>query len=91
MGCGHDYAINGITSAFLVLVRFCLVVIGGQISSKMEMAFLFLCRNSFFYKTMCTITAKQHNCGLLVLKRKLQRVAAGLAFFTVEETSRSIV
>ena len=31
---------------FLVQVRMCLVVIGGEISSKMEMAFLFRSRDS---------------------------------------------
>ena len=46
MGCRHEYAINGIISAFLVQVRMCLVVIGGEISSKMEMAFLFRSRGS---------------------------------------------
>ena len=48
MGCRHDYAINGITSTFLVQIRMCLVVIGGEIFSKLEMAFLFRSRDSYF-------------------------------------------
>ena len=46
MGRRHDYAINGKTSPFLVQVRMCLVVIGGEISSELEMAFLFRSRDS---------------------------------------------
>ena len=66
----------------------CLIVIGGEISSKMEMVFLFRSRDSFFCKTMGTVTTKQHNCRFLVLKRNNQNVAAGFALFTVVKTSR---
>ena len=41
-------------------------------------------------KAMCSITAKQHNCRFLVLKRNIQNVAAGFALLTVVETSRFI-
>ena len=41
-------------------------------------------------KTMCTITAKQHNCRFLVLKWNIQNMAAAFALFTVVETSRFI-
>ena len=41
-------------------------------------------------KKMCTVTAKQHNCRLLVLKRNIQNVTRGFALFTVVETSRFI-
>ena len=38
-------------------------------------------------KAMCTVTNKQHKCRFLVLKRSIQNVTAGFAFFTVVETS----
>ena len=41
-------------------------------------------------KTMCTVTAKQLNCRLLVLKRNIQNVEAGFSLFTVGEYSRFI-
>ena len=37
---------------------------------------------------MRTVTAKQHNCRFLVLKRNIQNVAIGFALFTVVENSR---
>ena len=56
--------------------------------------FLQKCRWFFFFviatrlsgKAMCSITAKQHNCWFLVLKRNIQNVEAGFAHFTVVET-----
>ena len=75
---------------FLVQVRMCVVVIGGEFSSKMEMAFFFVISTQLSGKAMCSITAKQHNCRFLVLKRNIQNVAAGFALFTVVETSRFI-
>ena len=41
-------------------------------------------------KTMCTVTAKQRKCRLLVLNTNIQNVAAGFALFTVVETSSFI-
>ena len=41
-------------------------------------------------KAMCSITAKQHKCRFLILKRNIQNVATGFALFTVVETSRFI-
>ena len=38
-------------------------------------------------KKLCTITAKQHCCRFLVLKRNIQNVAAGFALFRVVGTS----
>ena len=75
---------------FLVQVRMCLFVIGGEFSSKKEMVFFFVVATTLFCKTMCSITTKQHNCRFLVLKRNIQNVAAGFALFTVVETSRFI-
>ena len=68
----------------------CLVVIGGDISSKMAKAFLFVIATHLSGKAMCTVTAKQYNCRFLLLKRNIQNVAAGFALFTVVETSRFI-
>ena len=75
---------------FLAQVRVCLLVIGGEISSKIEMVFLFVVLTSLSCKTMCTVTTKQHNCRFLVLKRNIQNVAAGFALFTVVKTSRNV-
>ena len=75
---------------FLVRVRMCLVLIGGEISSKKELVFLLRSRNYSFCKTMSTVTNKQHNCLFLVLKRNIENVAAGFALLTVVETSRFI-
>ena len=73
---------------FLVQVSMCSVVVGGGISSEMEIIFLFRSQTRLSCKAMCTVTPKQHNCRFLVLKRNIQNVAAGFAFFTVIETSR---
>ena len=86
MGNGYVYSIFGLDLSFLVHVRLCLVVIGGGISSKMEMA----SRNRDSSFLQSNETAKQHNCRLLVLKRNIQTVATGFALFTVVETSRFI-
>ena len=51
---------------------------------------LFVVATRFSLKTMCTITAKQHNCWFLVHKTNIQNVPAGFALFTVVETSRFI-
>ena len=75
---------------FLVQVRVCLVVIGGEFSSKMEMVFLFRSREWTFCKTMGTVIAKQHNCRFMIIKRNIQNVAAGFALFAAVETSRFI-
>ena len=74
---------------FLVQVRMCLDLIGGEISSIMEMVF-FVVATRLPCKTMCTVTAKQCNCRFLVLKRSIQNVAASCTPFTVVETSRFI-
>ena len=50
----------------------------------------FVVATRFSCKTLCTATAKQHNCRILVLKKNIQNVAAGFALFTVVETSRFI-
>ena len=63
-----------------------LVVIGGEISPKVEMVFFFVVATRLSCETMCTVTAKQQNCRFLVLKRKIQNVAASFAHFTVVET-----
>ena len=63
-------------------------LIGGEISSKMEMVLIFVVVTLLSCKTMCTVTTKQHNCRFLVLKSNIQNVEAGFALFTVEETSR---
>ena len=62
----------------------CLVVIGGEISSKKEM----ILRSRLSCEAMCSITTKQHNCRFLVPKRNIQNVAAGFALSTVVESSR---
>ena len=72
---------------FWVQVRMCLDLIGGEFSSNAEMVLLFHIVTRFSCKTMFTVTAKQHNCSSLVLKRIIQKVAAGFALFTVGETS----
>ena len=41
-------------------------------------------------ETLCIISAKQHNCRVLVLERNVQNVAAGSALLAVVETSRFI-
>ena len=71
---------------FLTHVPVRLIVIGQEISWKTEMAFLFVVAIRFSCKIMCIITAKQHNCWFLILKRHFQNVAPGLALFTVVET-----
>ena len=68
----------------------CLVVIGGETSSKMEMVFLLVVATRLCCKTMCTVTAKQQICRFLLLKRNIQNVAAGFALFTLEETIRFV-
>ena len=64
----------------------CLVVIGGEISSKMEM--VSRSRDSSFLQS--NETAKRLNCRFLVPNRIIQNVATGFALFTVVETSRFI-
>ena len=68
----------------------CLVMIGGEISSKREMVFLFPIRDSSFLQSNVHRIAKQHNCRFLVLKRNIQNFAAGFALFSVVEISRFI-
>ena len=60
----------------------CLVVIGGEISSKMEMTSRSP-DSSFLQNNEST---KQHNCRFLVPKRNIQNETAGFALFTVVET-----
>ena len=57
---------------------------------KWRWFFFFVVATRLSNKTMCTVIAKQHNCRFFVLKRNIQNVAAGLALFTVVETSRFI-
>ena len=64
----------------------CLVVIGGEISSKMEMASR--SRDSSFLQS--NETANQLKCRFLVPNRNIENVATGFAFFTVVETSHFI-
>ena len=64
----------------------CLVVIGGEISSKMEMA----SRNRYSFFLQNNETTKQHNCRFLVLKRNIQNETAGFALFTVVQTNHLI-
>ena len=90
IGNGYFYSIFGLILTFFGAIRMCLVVIGGETSSKKAMAFLFRSRDSFFCEKMCTVLAKQHNCRFLVLKTNIQNVVAGVALFTVVETSRYI-
>ena len=78
---------------FLVQVRMCLDLIGGEFSLKMEMAFLYriiVVATRLSCKTMCTITANQHNCRFLVHKRNIRNMAEGFALLTVVETNRFI-
>ena len=42
------------------------------------------------WKTMCTVTDKQHNCWFMVPKRNTQNISEGVARFTVAETSHFI-
>ena len=58
---------------------------------KWRWFFFFVVTTRLSCKTMGTVTAKQHNCRFLVLKRNIQNVAASFALFTVVETSRFIV
>ena len=51
---------------------------------------LFVVATRLSCKTMCTVPTKQHNCRFLVLKRKIQNMAAVFALFTVVEISRFI-
>ena len=51
---------------------------------------LFVIATGLSWKTMRSITAKQHNCRFLDLKRNIQNVAAGFALFTFVETSRFV-
>ena len=50
--------------------------------------FFFVVATRLSWKTMCTVTAKQHICRFLVLERSIQNVAVGFAPLTVVETSR---
>ena len=52
----------------------CLVVIGGEIFSKMEM--VSRSRDSSFLRN--NESTKQHNCRFLLLKRNIQNMTAGL-------------
>ena len=90
MGCRHNYAKNGKLLPFLVQVRMCLVVIGGEISSKKEMAFVFRSHDSSFLQNNVYHHRQTNNCWFLVVKRNIQIVAAGFALFTVVETIRFI-
>ena len=93
IGNGYVYSIFELILTFFVQVRMCLVVIGGEISSKMEKwrwLFFFVVATRLFCKIMFTVAAKQHNCRFLVLKRNIQNVAAGFALFTVVEASRFV-
>ena len=65
----------------------CLFVIGGEISPKTRWFFFFVVATRLFCTAMCSITAKQHNCRFLVLKRNIQNKTAGFALLTVVETS----
>ena len=66
----------------------CLVMVGGETSSNMEMVF-FVAMTRFSCNTVCTITIKQHNCRFLVLERNILNMTAGFALFTVVEISHS--
>ena len=57
---------------------------------KWSWFFFFAVATRLFCKTMCTVTAKQHNCQFLVLRRNFQNVTAGFALFRVIETSHYI-
>ena len=78
-------------SLFLVRVRIRLQLIGGEISSKMGMVFLFHSRDSSFMQNNVYRRHRQTtNSSVLVLKRNIQNVAAGFALLTVVETGRFI-
>ena len=62
-----------------------LVVIGGEISSKMEMVYLFRSRDLSFWQNNV-----YHHRRFLDFKKNNQNLAAGFALFTVVETSRFI-
>ena len=66
----------------------CLVVIGGEISSKNEM--VLRSRDSSFLQSNVFHHRQTNSCRFLVPKRIIQNVAAGLALLTVVETSRFI-
>ena len=89
MGCRHNYTKNGITSAFFGSGSDVLGSDWRRNFFKNGDGF-FVVATRPFWKTMCTVTAKQINWRLLVLKRNIQNVAAGFALFTVVETSRFI-
>ena len=80
MGCRHDFAIKGITSAIF-----------GLTSDVVGFDWRIVITTRLSGKTMCSVTAKQHNCRFCVRKRNIKDVAAGFALFTVVETSRFIV
>ena len=58
-----------------------------ELFQKWRCIFFFVVATRLFCKTLCTVTAKQHNCRFLVLKRNIQTVAAGFELFTVAKTS----
>ena len=68
----------------------CLVVIGGDFFTEKRWFFFLVVATRLTCKTMCTVTAKQHNSRILVFNRNNQNVAARFALFTVKETSRFI-
>ena len=68
----------------------CLFVIRGEVSSRWRRLSFFVIATRLSCKTISTLTVKQHNCRFLVLKKNIQKVAAGFALFTVVETSRFI-
>ena len=74
---------------FLAQVRICLVVIGGEISSKWRW-FFFDVTTQVSCKAMCTITTKRIYCRFLVPKKNIENVRAGFALFTVVDT-RNVV
>ena len=54
---------------------------------KWRWFFFFVVATRLSCKTMCTVTAKPHNCRFLVLKTNIQNLAAASALFTLVETS----
>ena len=58
-----------------------------KILQKWRWFFFFVVATRPSCKTMRTVTAKQHNCRFLVLKKNIQNVAASFALFTVVKTS----
>ena len=64
--------------------------LAGKFLQKWTPIFFFAVATRVSCKTICTVTAKQHNCQFLVLEWNFQNVAAGFALFTVEEISRFI-